>query len=152
MESTQVKRLKPAAWLALFCACLSGCVTSPSSPRFHDAAEASVVLQFNSWDYIFLAQPDYRDHGFQRVLRRDEVGAVLDRLQVPRNLAVVVVGWTYQGGDLGRVIADWKAILGRCGFRRVVILRPGTYGRLNGSAIVDDSTLSTASVRGSPRL
>lgn len=152
MNWPHVMRLKPAACLALCCLGLSGCVAPSSSPRFHDAAAASVVLQFRTWDYIFLTQPDYRENGFQQIMQRDEVGAVFDRLHVPRNLAVVVVGWTYQGGDLDRVIADWKAILGHSGFQRVVILRPGAYGRLNGSLIVEDSTLSTASARISPRL
>ena len=118
MRLSQIKRLRSITWLALFCAGLSGCATSPSLPRFHGATAASVVLQFNTWDYIFLTQPDYRENGFQQILERGELGAVFDQLQVPRNLAVVVVGWTYQGGDLDRVIADWKAILGRSGFQR----------------------------------
>jgi hypothetical protein len=50
----------------------------------------------------------------------------------------------YSPEDLGRLVAQWKTILGGCGFRRVVFLHSNVYNKLNGSLIIDDSTLSLA--------
>src|SRR5690242_19024570 len=91
-------------------------------PRFHEAAGANVVLKFNSWDYISMIQPDYRDNGFQHQIKRDELTAALDRFNVARGTAVVVMGWTYDT-RLPEVLADWKSVLRANGFQRLVVLR-----------------------------
>jgi hypothetical protein len=130
---------------------LGGCSTPEEAAnrprRFHEASKVNVVLQFSSWDYTFLVQPRYHENGFLRQVRRESIGQVFDQFQVRRDLAVVVVGWNYDAEQMNRLMGEWKSILGRCGFRRVVFLRSTVDNELNGSLIVDDSTLSFASAR-----
>jgi hypothetical protein len=140
--------LMKALFCALVCLCVAGCAMSGQATkkvaRFHDGSRANVVLQFSSWDYTFMVQPRYDEHGFLRPVRRDSLGQVLDGFKVQRDMAVVVIGWAYSPEDLGRLVAQWKTILGGCGFRRVVFLHSNVYNKLNGSLIIDDSTLSLA--------
>jgi hypothetical protein len=58
-----------------------------------------------------------------------------------------VIGWTYNGPELDKVVTDWKSILGRCGFQRVVLLRAQDGNGLNGSVIIDDSILHVSSAQ-----
>jgi len=74
------------------------------------------------------------------MVRRDNVGKVLDQMKVQRGTVAVVVGWTYNGEALDQVVSDWKTILNGCGFQRVVILRAQLGNSLNGSVIIDDSS------------
>lgn len=117
-------------------------------PRFHDDAQVNAVLQFSSWDWTFLLRPEYSENGFLQQVHRDSLNQVLDRLNVRRGTAAVVVGWTVNGDALDKLVADWKSVLGRCGFQRVVILRAQEGNRLNGSVIIDDSILHVSSVAG----
>jgi hypothetical protein len=119
----------------------------PQTRRFHQASRASVVLQFSSWDYTFLVQPRYDDHGFLQPVRRDNIGGIFEQLKVRHDLAVVVVGWTYDERELTPLMAEWKSILAGCGFRRVVFLRSNAYNLLNGSIVIDDSNLSVAAAQ-----
>jgi hypothetical protein len=137
--------------LPVLCLALAGCST-PSSPhagaraaRFHEASRADAVLQFSSWDYTFLVQPRYDENGFLQQVPRDGMNRVFEQMNVRREMAVVVVGWGYNHQELSRLVADWKSILGGCGFRRVVFLRSNASNKLNGSLIIDDSNLSFAS-------
>lgn len=133
----------------------TGCVSyspqyldySGSGGRFHDESQVNAVLQFSSWDWTFLVRPEYSKDGFLERVRPDSIGQVFDRLNVQRGTAVVVVGWTYNGDVLGKVVTDWKSILGRCGFQRVVVLRAQDGNGLNGSVIIDDSILHVSSVQ-----
>src|SRR5215469_8466050 len=123
---------------------LSGCDTySPqafsldnSGPRFHDESQVNAVLQFSSWDWTFLVRPEYSKNGFLERVQPESIGQVFDRLNVQRGTAVVVVGWTYNGEVLNKVVTNWKSILGRCGFQRVVVLRAQVGSGLNGSVII----------------
>jgi hypothetical protein len=127
---------------------IAGCSTpeaTASRPRrFHEASRADVVLQFSSWNYTFLIQPRYDENGFLRPVRPESIGRLLDRFNVRRDLAVVVIGWTYGPQEINRLVAEWKSVLGGCGFRRAVFLRSHIYNKLNGSLIIDDSTLFPA--------
>jgi hypothetical protein len=133
----------------------SGCATyshaffsaDNNSPRFHDESQVNAVLQFSTWDWTFLVRPEYSKDGFLERVRPDSISQVFDRLNVQRGTAVVVVGWTYNGEVLDKLVADWKSILGRCGFQRVVVLRAQDGNRLNGSVIIDDSILHVSSAR-----
>jgi hypothetical protein len=120
--------------------------------HFREGAEASVVLQFNSWDYIFLTHPDYRDNGYQRQLKREDLGPAFNKLAVPRDLAVVVVGWTYDGPQLAQLVSDWKAVLSAYGFHRVVCVRANGGTDVDGSIVVDDSQLPVAQQTSTARL
>jgi hypothetical protein len=134
----------PVVALALFW--LAGCSTPDQSrtgvARFRHASSANVVLKFGGWDCTLLARPVYAENGFMEPVRRDTLDGILDRLNVRRDLAVVVVGWNHQPDELQQLVGDWKAVLSGCGFRRVVIVRAQPGGELNGSIVVDDSQIS----------
>ena len=138
---------------------LSSCATNTSrytqmddgKPHFQDEASVNAVLQFSSWDYTFLVRPQYAEGGYLQQVRRENIGKVFDQMKVRRGTAVVVVGWTYNGELLNKIVSDWKTILGGCGFQRVVILRAQLGYKLNGSIIVDDSTLHLGSVQSPAR-
>lgn len=124
----------------------AGCATSgdraAQTPRFREASSANVILKFAGWDYTFLVKPAHFENGFMEPVRRETLGGILDRLQVRRDLAVVVVGAMLEADELRRVASEWKAILSDCGFGRVVIVRAQMGGELNGSIVVDDSQIS----------
>jgi len=138
---------------ALIILLASSCSTSRSvvaGSHFHDDAMVNVVLQFSSWDYTFLVRPRYEEKGFLQQVRRDNLNQVLDHLNVRRGTVAVVIGWTYNGPVLDKTVADWKTILGQCGFQRVVFLRAQDGNRLNGSEVIDDSILQLSSAQGTP--
>ena len=134
---------------------VTGCATySPqsfsfdnSSPRFHDESQVNAVLQFSSWDWTFLVRPEYSKNGFLERVQPDSINQVFNRMNVRRGTAAVVIGWTYNGPELDKVVTDWKSILGRCGFQRVVLLRAQDGNGLNGSVIIDDSILHVSSAQ-----
>ena len=142
-----MKFIKSLALLPLVGVLLSGCASTQSSThasrRFHEAKAANVVLQFSSWEYTFLLQPRYDDNGFLLQVPRGKVGEVLKQMNVQqRDLAVVVVGWNYDPDQLHKLVADWKTILGGCGFHRVVVLKSAGGKELNGALVIDDENLS----------
>ena len=111
-----------AALLSAFVLINQGCQTArwvDAGPPFRDAASTDVVLRFSRWDYISISQPDYREDGFIRHLKREELGRTFDGLGLRRDTAVVVLGWTYQDEMLNSVVADWKTVLQQCCFRLV---------------------------------
>ena len=120
-------------------------------PRFAEESSVNAVLQFSSWEYTFLTRPQYTESGYLQQIHRETLNDVLSRLNVRRGTAVVVIGWTYNGDDLKKLVTDWKGILDGCGFQRVVVLRAQMGNKLNGSVIVDDSTLHIGSVASSSR-
>lgn len=122
-----------------------------TGPRFAEENSVNAVLQFTSWDYTFLVRPQYTEAGYLQQIHRETLNGVLSRLNVRRGTAAVVVGWTYNGDELKKLVADWKGILNDCGFQRVVILRAQMGKQLNGSVIVDDSILHVGSVESSSR-
>jgi hypothetical protein len=122
-----------------------------SGPQFTDEGSVNAVLQFSSWDYTFLTRPQYTESGYLQQVHRETLNDVLSRYNVRRGTAAVVVGWTYNGDDLKKLVKDWKGILGECGFQRVVVLRAQLGNKLNGSVIVDDSILHVGSIESSSR-
>ena len=118
-----------------------------ATPHFHDNSSVNAVLQFSSWDYTFLTRPRYADGGYLKLVNRGNVVQVLDEMKVQRGTAVVTVGWTYRGEVLDKVVSDWKTILGSCGFKRVVILRPQWGDEINGSIIIEDSNTHVGAVQ-----
>ena len=141
----RIKSLVGAALLTLF---ISGCASAPAGHQaarriFHEAKAANVVLQFSSWEYTFLLRPRYDDHGFLLQVPREKIGQVFSQVHVQnRNLAVVVVGWNYGPEQVRQLVAEWKTILGGCGFQRVVVLKSNPTKELNGSLVIDDSIIS----------
>ena len=153
-----MKIVKIAAALFFIGALLSSCASHEISSHsanqattdvvrhFHEAKAANVVLQFSSWEYTFLLRPRYDDNGFLLQVPRDKVKEVLRQVGVPkRELAVVVVGWSYSPEQLRQLVADWKIILGGCGFQRVVVIKSRGSKELDGALVIDDSILSGGS-------
>jgi hypothetical protein len=137
--------------LALVSLLLQGCVTSHGSRiverHFNESASANAVLQFSSWDYTFLVKPAYEENGFLQQVRRENIREVLDKFGVKRQMAVVVIGWTYDADELDDLASQWKTVLGGCGFQRVVLLRANGQKKLDGSLIIDDAELPIITAR-----
>ena len=147
-----------AALSLSFVILISSCATTSTTsqvndgvPHFQEDASVNAVLQFSSWDYTFLTRPQYAEGGYLQQVRRENIGKVMDQMKVRRGTAAVVVGWTYKGEILDKVVSDWKTILSGCGVQRVVILRAQFGKNLNGSVIIDDSTLHLGSVQTAAR-
>ena len=125
--------------------------TDDTAPKFTDEKSVNAVLQFSSWEYTFLIRPQYTEGGFLEQVHREDMSKICDKLNVKRGTAVVIVGWTYNGEVLTKLVSDWKNILGGAGFQRVVVLRAQWGNKLNGSVIVDDSTLHVGSIESPSR-
>lgn len=122
----------------------ASCSTPPPDlrARFRDSGQASVVLQYNSRDYIFMTSPSYREQGFLRQIRRPEVPSVMDQMRVARQLAVVSLTWQLEGEELRTVLSDWKDLLKQCGFQRVVFVRGWGPTSVDGAIILEAADLS----------
>lgn len=145
-----------AALLSVLVILISGCgtphLTTDRGPRFRDVESVDVVLRFSEWNHIAIVQPEYREGGFVRHFRREELNRAFDRLHLRRGTAVVVVGWTYRDEMLNIVVNDWKSVLRDCGFQRVICLRGVSDSRINGLRILDDSNVATVWTKQSARL
>lgn len=140
-----MKKFKFLTFLSLLGVLLTGCAstqqTSQDVPKFKEARHADVVLRFSSWEYTFMSKPFYAEDGYMQQIRPETIGDVLNKLNAERDMAVVVVGWQYNAGELDQLVSSWKDILAGCGFQRVVILRAAKTSELNGSVIVEDAHL-----------
>src|SRR6185295_368802 len=110
--------------------------------RFQETAKVNVVLHFLKWDSILITQPEYLEDGFLRLFNRDEVRQTLSTAHMGHEMAVVIIGPTYQGESLVDVIKDWNTMLNGFGFKRVVCLRAGGDNKIDGLPIIDDTTQS----------
>jgi hypothetical protein len=130
--------------LTLLCLLLAGCeAPGPNKPsRFRGSARASVVLQYNSWDYIFMIRPALREGAYLRQIRGAELAGVLDQAKVPRETAVISFGWDYDPKQLRELLADWKRLLKACGFRRVVFVRGTSGASVENAVIIEETELS----------
>jgi hypothetical protein len=146
-----MKKFGIAVGLGFVCLLLQGCVTSKESYRaerhFNEGKSVNAVLQFSSWDYMFLVKPAFEENGFLQQVRRDNLRQVLDRMDVQREMAVVVIGLTYEGEDLYDLVGEMRNVLGTCGFQRAVFLRANGQKNIDGSVIIDDSELPIISAQ-----
>lgn len=138
-------------------ALLSGCETAPLQPadtraRFHESANASVVLHFHRWDTINMLQPDTREGGFLPFLDRAGVRQALTAHQIGRELAVVVLGHSFSAEFETELVRDWNAFLFHEGFKRVVLLRSGFNKNIDGLIILHDSAIAASDERPLPDL
>ena len=133
-----------------FCAMLllAGCETggfhSQEDHRelFRDGAQADVIVRFNRWDTIHLLRPDSREGGFLPILQRADVQRELRTRQMNHNLAVVILGFRFPGGEEARYAGEWSALLSELGFKRVVVVRTGNRPSVDGLPVVMDSAKS----------
>jgi hypothetical protein len=142
-KSGRIGSLGVAALLTVVGLFVSGCYTPTSTvdsngPRFYEEASANVVLRFYGWDHLFVVRPDFRDEGFLRPLKKDEIAPVLNVLNVKHDLAVVVMGWNYDRTQQQEIVSIWKDVLKDQGFRRIVWIKGVDDETLNGSPIVED--------------
>jgi len=112
--------------------------------RFHEGEAVDVVFRFYSWNTIFVTRPMFREQGFLTIFNRNNLVRVLERRDIGRGMAAVIVGHTYSTAQECDMIRDWNAILGERGFERVVFLRSGRQNKINGLTVVYDSAASTA--------
>lgn len=114
--------------------------------HFHEDATTDMVLRFYRWDSIYMTKPESRENGFLPVLSKDDIPREVQRRNIGRNLAVVIVGFTYAIDPQSALVRDWKALLGGQGFRRVVFLRAssGNKGRIDGLPILLDSVIAAS--------
>jgi hypothetical protein len=135
-----------SATTALTAVVLTACAPQPrhadEHPRFHEAASANVVLQHYRWEHINITEPEFRENGYLVSVTGDTLGPAFERLRVRRDLAVVVLGWTYAQSDLDKLVSDWKRLLRGHGFKRVVCLRAGRDKSIDGLLIIDDTKQS----------
>lgn len=121
---------------------VSGCYTTQQAvdtgPQFHEGAYASVVLEFYRWDNFFIKRPEFREKGFLRPLRQEELGDAFTALNIPRDMAVVVVGWNYTSQQTTQIVESWMTILRDQGFHRVVCLRADRQDEIDGLHILAD--------------
>jgi hypothetical protein len=128
--------------LSLSCLALTGCQTGPHKrTHLRNSAQASIVLQYSSWDYIFMTQPSYREGEFLRQIHRPELSGVLDQMNVTRETAVVSLGWQYDRQTLQTLLGDWKKLLKECGFRRVVFVRGTNSTSVERARIIEETEL-----------
>ena len=133
--------LASVVWFVASCAHTPVTVTD-TGRRFHEGASANAVLHYYRWDSIYMLRPDTREGGFLPLLSREDVARELDQRNVGRDFAVVIVGYRYSPEQQAGLIRDWDAFLNDRGFRRVVILRAGADGQINGLPILHDSAIA----------
>ena len=128
--------------LTVSCLTLAGRQTAAPNKDAHlrGTARASIVLQYSSWDYIFMTKPSYRDGDYLRQIHRPELAGVLQQMNVPRETAVVSVGWLYDAKSLQALLGDWKRLLKECGFRKVVFVR-GSNAGVEHAPIIEETDL-----------
>lgn len=112
---------------------------------FKEASAVSLELRFYRWDSICMMKPDTRENGFAPVFNVGEVTQEINQRQVPRDLAVVVVGTGYNDTQAAKIAAEWHKRLDAQGFRRVVILRGNDGMKLSGLPIIADFASATPS-------
>jgi hypothetical protein len=146
-----MEKLKYFRWMLL--ASMAGLLASCSSltpeattarGRFHEEASADLVLRFYSWDSIHMTRPDTRENGFLPMLNRESVAFQLDRPDLRRDLAVVVMGFMFSTAQESALFQNWQTLLGDRGFRRVVLVRAGFKNKIDGLPILYDSAMAAA--------
>jgi hypothetical protein len=129
---------------------LSGCSSTPvtHAVRFREAARTDVVVMFSSWDLITITKPDTREDGFLPLFHRPEAEKILAQPGIPRNLAVVICGFTYNRQQETEQQAAWASIFSDLGFQRLVFVRPPWNKKLNGAVVMKDVQLGSSPIPG----
>ena len=130
------------AFSAVVCMLVSGCYTPTladgKAARFHEGDSVNVVLRFYQWDSVCILKPAYRDQGYLRYVRSDNLDGAFKDLSVSRDTAVVLMGWNYNSQEMAVNVEHWKSILVSHGFRRVVCLRDNDVEKLDGLPVISD--------------
>jgi hypothetical protein len=142
-----LKLLRYGAPLAALFLC--SCATSPGHlARFHQQSDCDAIVRFSSWDLITINKPDTRQAGFLPLYKQAEAEQVLARTDVGRRLAVVICGSLYSVRQESDLQEKWTSIFNGLGYQRVVFLRAGYHGQVNGLPILRDVPLGGAQFTG----
>jgi hypothetical protein len=116
---------------------------SCATTGFSEAKNTGLELRFYAWDSISISKPDTREDGFMPVYQLSELPAQLSRLNMPRELAVVVVVNNYDEKQAAGIGAKFRDHLSAQGFKRVVALRGSDQKPIAGLPIAFDSANSS---------
>src|ERR1041385_6240956 len=99
----------------------TSCSSTPANPhgRFHEEAQADVILRFAGWNSIRITKPDTTEAGFMPVYNFEEAQKVLAKTAIGKNLAVVICGFAYKTDEEAKQQSTWSSVLGGLGYRRV---------------------------------
>jgi len=131
----------PLILIAMLPFLVSSCSTMRVA-RFHESESVNLELRFYRWDSIYMMKPDTRQNGFLPLMNTSQVAQEIRQRKVGHNLAVVIVGYTYDEGQARTIAGQWQQFLLAQGFRRVVALRAGEGTRIDGLPIIADSGMS----------
>jgi hypothetical protein len=126
----------------------SSCASTPvdDRPRFHEAANADVIVRFPSWDLINIIKPDTTDSGFLTLHHRDEAEQILARPGIPHNVAVVVCGCLTTDEQDAEDQRLWISIFKGLQFKRVAFLRAASSQKIDGLLLIREVELGAASL------
>lgn len=130
--------------LSLLTIVLAGCATNRSAKvkRFNESAAVNVELRFFRWDSIYMTKPDTRENGFLPLLNAPQVVAEIRKRILQRNVAVVVMGYSYDEAQTAAIGEQWKKFLAAQNFKRVVLLRAGGGKAIDGLPIIQDLAIN----------
>lgn len=120
---------------------LSSCATNPQvaeGPKFYEADAANLVLRYSSDKAIFRLKPDGQDGNFYHIFSRQEICEADAKRAGQRDLAVVLIGYQFTPEMDRQIKQGWVDTLSKLNYRRVVILRCGESGQVNGLRVVED--------------
>jgi hypothetical protein len=115
--------------------------------RFHEGAAANLVLIYYGPASVYMTKPDTRENGFLPLKTRDDVLQDINRPDIGRDLAVVVVGYMSDPEGLERLMQGWEAELAGRGYQRVVFLRSGLNDHIDGLLVLRDSVIANSHVQ-----
>ena len=130
--------------LALLAVFLGGCASNQSArlKRFNESAAVNVELRFFRWDSIYMTRPDTRENGFLPLMNATQVATEIRKRNLKRNLAVVVVGYSYDEPQTAAIAEQWQKYLAAQNFKRVVVLRAGGGNSIDGLPIIRDLAIN----------
>ena len=130
--------------LAFLSVILGGCASPQSArtKRFNESAAVNVELRFFRWDSIYMTRPDTRENGFLPLMNATQVATEIRRRNLKRNLAAVVVGYSYDDAQTAAIAEQWQKYLAAQNFKRVVVLRAGGGNSIDGLPIIRDLAIN----------
>lgn len=143
-KASRISRFRVFITLLILAFFVTSCATTSGGKRFNESASVNLELRFFRWDSIYMTRPDTRQNGFLPLLSARQVAEEVRRRNLQRNLAVVVVGYTYDAGQTEVLSGQWKKFLAAQGFKRVVLLRAGGGKTIDGLPIIQDLAINAA--------
>jgi hypothetical protein len=123
----------------------AGCATTQTArvERFKESAAVDVELRFFRWDSIYMTKPDTRENGFLPLLNTAQISTEINRRNLRRNVAAVVVGYSYDEAQTAAIVDQWRKFLASQNFKRVVLLRAGGGKTIDGLPVIQDLAINS---------